>query len=80
MHTMIKANTFPTSIRGISDGSVAGTCFYDIHSGERLVPAGMSIQQEGMSEVRVRFAAAYGIASFVMCPDDTMLLNIDNHD
>lgn len=76
MQTTINEVKFPSSIRAVSDGSVAGTHFYDDPGGEELHPAGVTIQQEGMSEVRIRFAPAYGIGSFTMGPDDTLTVNV----
>lgn len=75
MKTTINERRFPNNMNGVCDGSVAGTHFYNNDTGEELVLAGITVQQEGMSEVRVRFAAQYGIASFVMRKGDTLSVN-----
>lgn len=75
MHTTIHEQKFPDNLRGVSDGSVAGTHFYNSATGEAMVPVGVTVQQEGMSSVRIRFPRHYGIGSFVMAADDTMTLN-----
>lgn len=79
MQTTINELKFPSSMRAVSDGSVAGTRFYNDQNGEELTPVGVTVQQEGMSEVRVRFDQAYGIGSFVMGPDDTLTVNGTTH-
>jgi hypothetical protein len=76
MQTTINEGTFPSSIRAVSDGSVAGTHFYNEPGGDELLPGGVTVQQEGMSEVRIRFAPAYGIGSFIMGPDETLTVNV----
>lgn len=77
MNTTIVEDKFPTRMRGTSDGSVAGTRFYN-DTGDALVPVGVTVQQEGMSIVRIRFAARYAIESLVMGPDDTLTINMDD--
>lgn len=64
-------------MRATSDGSVPGTHFYD-DAGEVVQPAGITLQQEGMSAVRLRFAAHYAIESLVMGPDDTLTVNMEH--
>ena len=75
MNTTIESRTFPNHMRGVSDGSVAGTHFYNDDNGEELVPDGVTVQQEGLSSVRVRFPQRYGIGSLVMGPGDTLSVN-----
>ena len=75
MNTTIHEPRFPNQIRGISDGSVAGTHFYDGATEQALVPIDVTVQQEGLSTVRIRFAAHYAIGSFVMGPGDTKTVN-----
>ncbi len=72
VNTTIDEGNFPHPMSAVSDGSVAGTHFYNDDTGEEMAPSGVSIQQEGLSVVRVRFAPHYGIGSFVMGPDDTL--------
>jgi hypothetical protein len=75
MKTTINEGRFPNTMNGVCDGSVAGTRFYNNDTGEELVLPGITVQQEGMSEVRIRFASHYGIASFVMSKGDTFSVN-----
>ncbi len=75
MKTEIHERTFPNPMSCVTDGSVAGTRFYNDDTGAEMVPTDVTVQQEGMSEVRIRFAARYGIDSFVMGPDDTLTVN-----
>ena len=76
MHTTIHESRFPNQMRGVSDGSVPGTRFYSHDNDEEFIPAGVTVQQENLSTVRIRFAADYGIRSFVMGPDDTITINV----
>ncbi len=78
MNTTINERRFPHQMRGTSDGSVAGTNFYDGATKEALVPAGVTLQQEGLFVVRIRFAAHYAIGSLVMEPDDTLSVNVEH--
>lgn len=71
----IDAPAYPHHLSAVSDGSVAGTRFFDDDSGEVLVPADVTVQQEGVSSVRVRFAPLLRIGSFVMGPGDTLVVN-----
>lgn len=75
MNTTIHEGNFPAHLSGVSDGSVAGTHFYNGATGEEIVLAGVTMQQEGLSTVRVRFAPHYRIVSFVMGPDEMVTLN-----
>ena len=75
MNTTLRERTFPYHMSCVSDGSVAGTHFYDDDTGEVLVPAGITVQQEGLTVVRVRFPPNYGIGSLVMGPGDTLTIN-----
>ncbi|HZG65526.1 MAG TPA: hypothetical protein VEZ12_02225, partial [Herpetosiphonaceae bacterium] len=77
MHTTIQEPRFPTQMRGVSDGSVAGTHF-STTTGEALVLAGITVQQEGLSIVRIRFAAHYAIGSVVLGADDTLSVNVEH--
>ena len=76
MNTTISEGRYPTPIRGATDGSVAGTRFYNSVTGVELIPSDVTVQQEGMSTVRIRFASHYAIPSFVMGPDDTLTVNV----
>ncbi len=75
MNITIHERRFPDRLTGVSDGSVAGTHFYNDENGEELAPDDVIVQQEGLSVVRVRFAPHYGIGSLVMGPDDTLTVN-----
>ncbi len=75
MKTTIRNDTFPNRMTGVSDGSVAGTHFYNDENGQEMVPAEVTVQQEGLSLVRIRFAPRFGIGSFVMERDDTLSVN-----
>ena len=75
MNTAINTPTFPHHMSGVSDGSKSGTHFYNDDNGDELLLAGVTVQQEGLAVVRVRFAAHYGIGSLVMGPDDTLTVN-----
>ncbi len=78
MNTTIHEQTFPNQLRCATDGSVAGTTFYDDTTKDQMAPAGVTVQQEGLSIVRVRFAAHYAIGSFVMGPGDTRTVNMEH--
>jgi hypothetical protein len=75
MHTIIPGGTFPEALQGISDGTVAGTHFTSTTTGKAVVPAGVTVQQEGLSVVRIRFARHYGLPSIVMGPDNTVAVH-----
>ncbi len=76
MNTKIDALSFPNHMRGLTDGTVAGTRFFNEESGEAFVPAGVTVQQEDTYLVRIRFEPRYGVRSFVMGPDDTLSVNL----
>ncbi len=59
-------------MRGVSDGTVAGTHFYNDENGMEFVPAGVTVQQEDLHLVRIRVDTRYGIGTFVMRADDTL--------
>jgi hypothetical protein len=75
MNMTINEVRFEGRMRAISDGSVAGTVFFNEETGEKMIPADITLQQEGLSSVRIRFATRYGIGSFSMGPDDTLMVN-----
>jgi hypothetical protein len=77
MNFTVHERTFPNHLRGVSDGSVAGTHFYNGDTGKESVPAEVTVQQEGLSVVRIRFAQHFGIGSLVMGPGDTLTVNGD---
>lgn len=75
MNMIIDAANFPYHVRGVCDGTATGTRFYDA-SGEELFLADITVQQEGLSSVRVRFAQKYGIRSLAIGPEDTLIINL----
>jgi hypothetical protein len=75
MNTTINENRFAGRMRAISDGSVAGTVFFNDETGEKVVPADVTVQQEGLSTVRIRFPSRYGIKSLVLAQGDTLTVN-----
>jgi hypothetical protein len=77
MNITIHERKFPNHMRGVTDGSVVGTHFYNGDTGKELVPADVTVQQEGLSVVRIRFAQHLGIGSLVLGPDDMLTVNGD---
>ncbi len=75
MNTTTHAIAFPNRIRGLSDGTVAGTRFFNDENGEAIEPAGVTVQQEDLNLVRIRFDRSYGIRSVVLGPNDTLTVN-----
>ena len=75
MNTTINAIAFPNQMRGLSDGTVAGTRFFNDENGEAMEPAGVTVQQEDLNLVRIRFDRCYGIRSVVLGPNDTLTVN-----
>jgi hypothetical protein len=75
MNTTIQESTSSSPLRGGSDGTVRGTHLYNDDTGNELVPAEVTVQQEGLSIVRIRFAQHLGIGSLVMGPGDTLTVN-----
>jgi hypothetical protein len=76
MQTSIEGSAFPYRMRGVSDGTVAGTHFFNDDDGAELPPGWVIVQQEDVSAVRIRFAPAFRIASLVMAADDTLTVNM----
>ena len=74
MHITVHERTFPNHMRAVTDGSVAGTHFFNDDTGNEMVPTDVTVQQEGLSVVRIRFAPHLGIGSLVMGQGDTLTI------
>ncbi len=75
MNTTIDAIAFPNQMRGFSDGTVGGTRFFNEENGEAMEPPGVTVQQEDLNLVRIRFDRCYGIRSLVLGPNETLTVN-----
>ena len=75
MNITVHEKKFPNHMRAATDGSVAGTHFFNDDTGKEMVPTDVTVQQEGLSVVRIRFARHFGIGSVVMGQGDTLTVN-----